>query len=104
MPTQASKTRSANSSRAQSRSPRDYVSVAVAYAEEAVEDRAGARFGRRLRQGARRFLDDLKRAQLKNPPFNWSPEQANAACRFIDIVRAMEVVDWRSLTGTSESR
>lgn len=66
------------------------MAVAIAYAEDAVEDRSGQRFGRRVRQAARRFLDDLKRAQLKNPPFNWSPEQANLACEFIEQLPHVE--------------
>jgi phage terminase large subunit-like protein len=77
---------------------RDYVSVAIAYAEEAVADRAHTRHGRRLQQAARRFLDDIKRAlALKHPPFNWSPEQANAACAFIEMLPHVEGT-WETAT------
>ena len=47
--------------------------------------------GKWVRLAARRFLRDLKRAQAKRrPPFLWSPEQANAACRFIEMLPHVE--------------
>ena len=51
----------------------DYVSIAIAYAEEAIGDKKGERFGKWIRLAAKRFLDDLKRAQGKSAPFLWSP-------------------------------
>ncbi len=81
--------RSRASSRASKTTPTspdgpDYVAVAIAYAEDAVEDRKGATHGKRIRQAAKRFLDDLKRAQRKRAPFAWSPAQANRYCRFLE--------------------
>lgn len=92
----ATKTRatSSGSSRAQ---PDDYVSVSIAYAEDAVEDRKGRKYGRWIRKAARRYLRDLKRAQRKRPPFFWSPEQANRACAFIEMLPHVEGV-WDSPT------
>lgn len=86
----ATKTRQTGSTNSKSRPP-DHVSVAIAYAEEAVEDRRGKRFGKWIRLAAARFLKDLKRAQRKKkPPFYWSPEQANRACGFIEELPHVE--------------
>src|SRR5690348_8574710 len=68
----------------------DYVAIAIAYAEEAIEDRKGRRFGKWIRLAAKRFVADLKRAQRKRPPFLWSAEQANRACRFIECLPHVE--------------
>lgn len=54
-----------------------------------------------MRLAAKRFLADLKRAQRKRPPFFWSPEQANAACEFIEQLPHVEGV-WDSPTITLE--
>ena len=75
--------------------PADYVAVAIAYAEEAAEDRKGKRFGKWVRLAARRFLKDLKAAGKKRCPFRWSPDQANAACAFIEELPHVEGV-WDS--------
>lgn len=80
---------------------KDYVAVAVAYAETAIEDRKGESHNKWIRAAARRFLRDLKRAQLKKPPFYWSPEQANAACDFIENLPHVEGV-WETPTITLE--
>jgi phage terminase large subunit-like protein len=75
------------------RTPDDYVLVAIAYAEEAVADRKGERFGKWIRLAAKRFLADLKRAQRKrNPPFVWSAARANHACAFIERLPHVEGV------------
>lgn len=76
---------------------KDYVSIAIAYAEGAVEDRSGRSHGKWIRLAARRFLDDLKRTQGKHPPFLWSPDQANASCDFIENLPHVEGV-WESNT------
>lgn len=68
----------------------DYCLIAIAYAEEAVQDRGRRRHGKWIRLAARRFLKDLKRAAGKRPPFLWSPERANHACRFIELLPHVE--------------
>ena len=50
-----------------------------------------------MRLAAKRFLADLKRARRKRPPFSWSPDQANAACEFIEQLPHVEGV-WQSET------
>ncbi|MGQ4661334.1 terminase TerL endonuclease subunit [Lysobacter sp. F6437] len=68
----------------------DYVAVAIAYAREAVADKKGRKFGRLLRLGAKRFLDDLKRAKKRGATFRFSPEHANHACSFIELLPHVE--------------
>lgn len=97
MATKARKTLSQSSNRSSSVEPNDFVAVALAYAEDAAEDRNGTRYGKWIRLAARRFIADLKRAQLKHPPFYWSPEQANAACEFIEQLPHVEG-NWESST------
>jgi phage terminase large subunit-like protein len=55
-----------------------------------LEDRRGTWTGRLLRLAARRFLKDLNRALLKRPPFVFSPDKANAHCRFIENLPHVE--------------
>lgn len=64
--------------------------MAVAYAREAVADKGGKKFGRLLRKCAARFLEDLKRAKAKRPPFVFSPDHANHACAFIELLPHVE--------------
>ena len=89
MRTKASRTRS------RSTRPVDYVAVAIAYAEDAVQDRR--KYGRWVRLSAKRFLADLKHAQTKRPRFVWSADQANRACEFIGLLPHVEG-SWDSLT------
>jgi phage terminase large subunit-like protein len=53
--------------------------------------------GKWVRLAAKRFLDDLKRAPKKSCTFNWSAEQANQACWFIEQLPHVEGV-WDSPT------
>lgn len=92
----ATKTRSRTSTRVPGQSV-DYVAVAIAYAEDASEDSKGRRYGKRIRQAAKRFLKDLKRAQKPRSPFVWSPPQAVRACRFIEKLPHVEGV-WSTAT------
>lgn len=92
-----SKTRSPNSrSRRKASSSesegRDYVSIAIAYAEEAIGDRKRKHFGKWIRLAAKRFIADLKRAQGKRPPFVFSAARANHACAFIERLPHVEDV------------
>lgn len=87
----ATRTKATSSTRSRKTRPDDYVSVAIAYAEEACQDRKGLRYGKWIRLAAKRFLADLKRAAKKrSPPFYWSPEQANRACAFIELLPHVE--------------
>lgn len=75
----------------------DYVAIAIAYAEDAVSDRAGLKYCKWVRLAARRFIKDLKRAAGKRPPFNWSPNRANLHCEFIEELHHVEGT-WTSPT------
>lgn len=69
--------------------PSDYVDVAIAYARSAATDRSG-RFGRLIKLAAKRFLDDLKRANKKGAPFWFSRDHANHACGWIELLPHVE--------------
>ncbi len=81
--------------------PRNFVEVALAYAREAIADKKGVKFGRRIRQAAQRFLDDLKRAKGKRPPFTFDPWHANDACDFIQKLPHVEGV-WKNPDGSPQ--
>lgn len=76
--------------RAKTPDPSDYVAVAIAYAHEAIADKKGARFGKLIRQAARRFIDDLARAKKRGAPFRFSAEHARHACGFIELLPHVE--------------
>jgi phage terminase large subunit-like protein len=63
---------------------RDFVSVALGYAQDAAGDKAGARYCEFVRQAATRFLNDLKRSVRKGCPFYFSPWHGNDICDFIE--------------------
>lgn len=63
---------------------RDFVSVALAYANDAASDKKGEHFCLYVRQAATRFLADLKRATRKNSPWYFSPWHGNDVCDFIE--------------------
>lgn len=69
---------------------RDYVGVATAYAEEAVADKKGRKFGKWVRLAAKRFLADLKRARRKRPPFVFDEWHACDPCDFIEKLPHVE--------------
>lgn len=69
---------------------RDYVGIATAYAEEAVADKKGKRFGKWIRLAAKRFLADLKRAKRKKPPFIFDEWHACDPCDFIEKLPHVE--------------
>lgn len=66
------------------------MSVAIAYAEEAIADRKHATYNKWIHLAAQRFIRDLKRSQLKRPPFTFSAAQANKACMFIEQLPHVE--------------
>lgn len=94
----ASRSRARSKAAAKPRTPRkkkdqppsDFVDRAIAYAREAVADTKGKKFGKRLRQAGKRFLDDLKRAEKKGAPFRFSREHANHACEWIELLPHVE--------------
>ncbi|WP_223484722.1 terminase large subunit [Stenotrophomonas indicatrix] len=69
---------------------RDYVGVAKAYAEKAIADKKGKRYGKLIRQAAKRFLTDLKRAAKKRPPFLFDEWHACDPCDFIEKLPHVE--------------
>lgn len=69
---------------------RDYVGIATAYAEEAVADKKGRKFGKWVRLAAKRFLTDLKRAKRKRPPFLFDEWHACDPCDFIEKLPHVE--------------
>jgi phage terminase large subunit-like protein len=69
---------------------RDYVAIATGYARAAVADKRGKRFGRLLRLGAQRFLDDLKRAKKRGSPFKFDAWHAADVCDFIEKLPHVE--------------
>ncbi|MCF5928986.1 hypothetical protein L2216_17960, partial [Xanthomonas perforans] len=64
--------------------------MAIAYAQEAIADKKGLRFGKLIRQAAKRFIDDLARARKRGAPFRFSPEHACHACGFIELLPHVE--------------
>jgi phage terminase large subunit-like protein len=68
----------------------DRVKDAVAYAKEAVNDKGRKRFNRWIRLAAQRFLNDLERAKTKGNPFTFDPQQANRACKFVELCPHVE--------------
>ena len=92
---------SSRSSAAKPAEPADFVDVAIAYAKEAIADKKGKRFGVLIRQAARRFVDDLKRAKAKGSPFTFDREQANRPCRFIELLPHVEGV-WKNPDGSPQ--
>ncbi len=69
---------------------RDYVGIATAYAKEAAADKKGKKFGRLLRLGAERFLQDVKRAKAKDAPFKFDTWHAIDVCDFIEKLPHVE--------------
>ncbi len=69
---------------------RDYVGIATAYAEEAVADKKGKKFGKWIRLAGKRFLADLKRAKRKRPPFLFDEWHACDPCDFIEKLPHVE--------------
>ena len=80
----------ATSSQATASGPRDFVQIAIDYAQAAVDDTDRKRFGKWVRLAAKRFLDDLKRAKRKGNPFIFDPWHAIDACDFIEKLPHVE--------------
>lgn len=71
---------------------RDYVRIAIEYADDAIADKAGRKHNKRIRQAARRFKDDLKRATKKSCNFVFNDWHACDACDFIEKLPHIEGV------------
>jgi phage terminase large subunit-like protein len=71
------------------------VAIAIAYAEEAIDDKI--HFGKWFRLAARRFIADLKRAQRKRAAFHFSPAWANRGCAFVELLPHVEGT-WKTAT------
>lgn len=69
---------------------RDYVSIAIGYAEDAIADKGGTTYNKWVRRAASRFIKDLKRTRNKRPPFNFSAQWANRACAFVEELPHVE--------------
>lgn len=81
---------SADGSPSSADAPRDYVAVAVEFAQAAIADQAGVSHGKLIRLAAARFLDDLKRAEGPSPPFIFDGWHARDACGFIECLPHVE--------------
>lgn len=71
---------------------RDYVKIAIEYAQAAVDDKERKRFGKWFRLAAKRFLEDLKRAKKKDAPFYFDEWHAVDACDFLEKLPHIEGV------------
>lgn len=69
---------------------RDYVGIAKDYAQEAIDDVNQDKFNHWVRQAARRFFDDLERAEADNAPFYFDEFLAEDPCGFIEKLPHVE--------------
>lgn len=69
-----------------------YIDVAKAYARSAIRDKKQRKHGKLIRQAAKRFIDDLKRAKKKDCSFVFEPSYAVHACEFIEMLPHVEGV------------
>lgn len=72
--------------------PRDFVQVAEDYARAALAKKNRKRFGVWIRLAAKRFLDDLKRAEQPNAPFYFDEWHACDVCDFAEKLPHVEGV------------
>jgi phage terminase large subunit-like protein len=70
--------------------PRDYVQIAIDYANDAVKDTKRKRFGKWVRLAAKRFLNDLERSKKKDAPFYFDEWHAVDACDFLEKLPHVE--------------
>lgn len=69
---------------------KDFVAIAIEYAKGAIADKRRKRHCLEIQQAAKRFLEDLKRAEAKDPPFIFDAWHANDPCRFIENLPHVE--------------
>ena len=82
-------TKNRKTSSTDSASGRDYVSIAIGYAERAARDK-GQKFGLFMRQAGKRFLLDLERAETPGCAFTFDAWHATDACGFIESLPHVE--------------
>lgn len=70
--------------------PKDYVGIALDYAKEAADEKNSNKFCKWIRLAAKRFLNDLERAQSNDPPFTFDPWSACDPCDFIEKLPHVE--------------
>src|ERR1044072_6554231 len=80
---------------------RDYVSIALAYAERAACDKHQSDHRKWVRLAAQRPLDDLRRSKTAAFPFYFDPWHANDVCDFIEKLPHVEG-RWETPTLTLE--
>ena len=80
---------------------RDYVSIALAYAERAARDKRQTDHCKWVRLAAQRHLDDLRRSKTAAFPFYFDPWHANDVCDFIEKLPHVEG-RWETPTLTLE--
>jgi phage terminase large subunit-like protein len=71
-------------------SDRDFVKIAIDYANQAIKDRNRKKFGKWIRLAAKRFINDLKRSKKKDSPFYFDELEAARACYFIENLPHVE--------------
>lgn len=69
---------------------RDYVQIAIDYAQGAIADKKRKKHGVMIRQAAQRFIDDLSRAKKKDCKFFFDEWHANDPCDFIEKLPHVE--------------
>lgn len=69
---------------------RDYVRIAIEYAERSSSPKNKKQFGKWIRLAANRFLGDLKRAEKKDAPFHFDEWSACDPCDFIEKLPHVE--------------
>ena len=78
------------STKSRQKNNRDYIKIAIDYANQAVADENNERFGKWIRLAARRFLADLERAKQKDSCFYFDDACAIDACSFIEKLPHVE--------------
>jgi len=87
---------------AQKNNNKDYVAIALDYAQEIAANKRKVH-GYWIKQAGKRFLADLKRAQKKrSAPFIFSPDHANHVCQFIEYLPHVEGV-WLNTDGSIQT-
>lgn len=78
--------------RAMASAQRNFVQIAIDYAQAAVDDVQRKRFGKWFRLAAKRFLADLDTCKQKDAPFYFDEWHANDACDFLEKLPHVEGV------------
>lgn len=68
----------------------DWIFIADKYAKDAVADKKGKYFGKRVRQAAQRYLDDKKKQGKRAFPYYLCPVESTKVCRFFELLPHVE--------------